>query len=71
MELASQKNGEENSAGLANLGGDCCGAACVYCERFSGYRAYVPCCTIEMCLISVIQTGRCGRIFFFNLVVVE
>ena len=51
----------------ASLGGDCCGAAYVYFERFSGYRADVSCCTTKMYLISIIQTGRCGRICFVTL----
>ena len=39
----------------------------VYCECFSSYRADVSCCTNWICLISHIQTGRCGRICFFNV----
>ena len=39
----------------------------VYCERFSGYRADVPCFMTEMFLISTIQNNRCGRIYFFPL----
>ena len=34
----------------------------VYYERFRGYRADVSCCTAKMYLVSVIQTGRSGRI---------
>ena len=43
----------------------------VYCERLGYYRADVPCCTNKICLLVTIQTGRCGRIFFFNLFVAE
>ena len=38
----------------------------VYCERFSGHRADVSCFTNTMCVVSTIQTDRCGRICFFK-----
>ena len=38
----------------------------VYCERFSGYREDISCFTNKMCLVSTIQTDRCGRICFFK-----
>ena len=43
----------------------------VYYERVRGYRADVSCCTAKMYLVSVIQTGRSGRICFFNVLVVK
>ena len=55
----------------AILGGDCCGAALYYCERFRGFKVDLLRCTIGMCLISIIQTGRYGRTFFLNLFVAE
>ena len=39
----------------------------VCCECFGSYRTDVSCCTNGTCLISHIQTGRCGRICFFAL----
>ena len=39
----------------------------IYCERFSGFRAYVSCFTTEMCSIITIQTGRCGCKIFLTL----
>ena len=40
-------------------------------ERFSGYRADVSCVTTKICLVSTIQTDRCGRICFLNLIVAK
>ena len=56
---------------VAFWGGHCCGAAYVYFECFSGFRADVSCCTTKIYLTSAIQTGRCGRICLFNLTVAE
>ena len=56
---------------VAFWGGHCCGAAYVYFECFSGFRADVSCCPTKIYLTSAIQTGRCGRICLFNLTVAE
>ena len=43
----------------------------VYSECFSCYRADVSCFTNKMCLVSTIQTNRCGRICLFKLIVTK
>ena len=43
----------------------------VCCQRFSGFRADVSCCTTKMHLINTIHTERCGRICLINLIVAE
>ena len=44
------------------MGGDCCGAALYYCERFRGFKVDLSCCAANICLTSTIHTGRCGRV---------
>ena len=53
----------------ASLGGDCCGAALHYCERFRGFKVDLSCCAANVCLTSTIHTGRCGRILFIEFLV--
>ena len=43
----------------------------VHCERFSGFRADVSCCTTKIHSINAIQTNRHGRICLLNLIVAE
>ena len=44
----------------------------VYYERVRGHRAdQLSCFTAKIYLVSVIQTGRSGRICFFNVLVVK
>ena len=57
--------------GYGHFGGSIVVRQFVYCERFRGFKVDLLHCTIGICLISIIQTGRCGRTFFLNLFVAE
>ena len=55
----------------AFLGGEYCVRHITYYERVRGYRADVSCCIGKKCLTGATQTGRCGRVCFFNVFVVK
>ena len=39
-----------------------CDAALHYCERFRGFKVDLSCCAANICLKSIVHTGRCGRV---------
>ena len=53
------------------LGGDCCGAAIVCCERFSLFRAVVSCFGNSTCSSGIILTGRCGAFICLTMLLIN